>query len=179
MQEKTCCFTGHRNILSADREEIARQLGKTITELIHAGIDRFIAGGARGFDTLAAQAVLLLRKSYPDIRLILALPCLSQTKCWSIEDIAVYEAIKSQADEIVYTAQNYTRGCMHKRNRYMVDSSGICVCCWIKDKGGTAYTVHYAEKKGLKIINIAQRLGHDAEEPEANGLNGGKNVGQL
>ena len=155
MQKKTCCFTGHRNILSADQEEIALQLEKTITELIHAGIDRFIAGGARGFDTLAAQTVLLLRKRYPDIKLILALPCLSQTKGWCKNDVAVYETIKSQADEIVYTAQDYTRGCMHKRNRYMVDSSSVCVCCWMRDKGGTAYTVHYAEKKGLKIINIA------------------------
>lgn len=157
MLEKTCCFTGHRNILSAEREEIARQLEKTVAELIHAGIERFITGGARGFDTLAAQAVLLLRKRYLDIKLILALPCLSQTRGWNKKDITVYETIKSQADEIVYTSQDYTRGCMHKRNRYMVDNSGLCVCCWIRDKGGTAYTVHYAERKGLKIINIAQR----------------------
>ena len=163
MLEKTCCFTGHRNILSAEREEIARQLEKTVTELIHAGIDRFITGGARGFDTLAAQAVLLLRKRYPDIKLILALPCLSQTRGWNKKDITVYETIKSQADEIVYTSQDYTRGCMHKRNRYMVDNSGLCVCCWIRDKGGTAYTVHYAEKKGLRIINIAQRPAPNAE----------------
>ena len=162
-RENTCCFTGHRSILPSDREEITRQLEKTIVELIHAGIDRFIAGGARGFDTLAAQTVLLLRKEYPDIRLILALPCLSQTRGWCKKDIAAYETIKSQADEIVYTSQDYTRGCMHKRNRYMVDNSGICVCCWIRDKGGTAYTVHYAEKKGLKIINTAQRPVSDTE----------------
>ena len=68
---------------------------------------------------------------------------------------------------------------MHKRNRYMVDSSGICICYWIRDKGGTAYTVRYAEKKSLKIINIAQRPVQDAEKPEVNGQNGGKNVGQL
>ena len=49
-RENTCCFTGHRSILSSDREEITRQLEKTIVELIHVGIDRFIAGGARGFD---------------------------------------------------------------------------------------------------------------------------------
>ncbi|MDE7245257.1 MAG: DUF1273 domain-containing protein [Oscillospiraceae bacterium] len=169
MQKKTCCFTGHRNILSADREVIACRLEKTIVELIHAGIDRFVAGGARGFDTLAAQAVLQLRKRYPDIKLILALPCLTQTRGWSTKNIAVYETIKSQADEIVYISQDYTRGCMYKRNRYLVDSSGICVCFWNREKGGTAYTVHYAEKKGLKIINIAQPPVYDAEEPEANG----------
>ena len=168
MQKKTCCFTGHRSILSADQEETTRQLENTIAELIHAGIDRFVTGGARGFDTLAAQAVLLLRKKYPDIKLILALPCLSQTRGWCKKDIMAYETIKSQADEIIYTSQNYTRGCMHKRNRYMVDRSSICVCYCLRDKGGTAYTVYYAEKKGLKIINIAQRLAHNAEVPVTN-----------
>ena len=60
-----------------------------------------------------------------------------------------------QADHVVYTAQQYTRGCMHRRNRYLVDNSGICVCYLTKERGGTAYTVNYAEKHKLEIINIA------------------------
>ncbi|WP_297983767.1 hypothetical protein [uncultured Oscillibacter sp.] len=56
---------------------------------------------------------------------------------------------------VVYTAQQYTRGCMHKRNRYLVDNSGVCVCYLTKERGGTAYTVNYAEKRKLEIINIA------------------------
>lgn len=105
--------------------------------------------------TLAAQTVLRLRERYPDIKLILALPCLNQTKRWCESDIAVYETIKAQADEVVFTSQDYSRGCMHKRNRYMVDNSSVCVCYCTGDKGGTAYTVHYAKKRGLKLINIS------------------------
>lgn len=55
----------------------------------------FGAGGALGFDTLAAQCVLSLRKRYSHIKLILVLPCTTQTKGWSKDDIAVYEEIKS------------------------------------------------------------------------------------
>ena len=62
--------------------------------------------------------------------------------------------------KVVYTAQQYTRGCMHKRNRHLVNYSGVCVCYLTKDSGGTAYTVQYAKGEGLEIINIAQN-----EEP--------------
>ena len=44
---------------------------------------------------------------------------------------------------------------MHKRNRHLVDNSSVCVCYLNKENGGTAYTVRYAGKKGLEIINLA------------------------
>lgn len=50
------------------------------------------------------------------------------------------------------------RGCMHKRNRYMVDNSNYCICCLTEEKDGTAYTVSYAKKQNLKIINLANLL---------------------
>lgn len=68
-----------------------------------------------------------------------------------------YERIKAQADKVVYTAQQYTSGCMHRRNRHLVDNSSVCVCYLTKDSGGTAYTVQYAERQELKIINIAHK----------------------
>lgn len=157
MRKRTCCFTGHRNIPPGEREELAQRLEKTILRLYQNGIRYFGAGGALGFDTLAARAVLRLREECPGIRLILVLPCPSQTKGWKPQDAAEYERIKSHADEVIYTSQEYTRGCMHKRNRYLVDHSGICVCFLTKDSGGTAYTVRYARTHGLEIINLAHR----------------------
>lgn len=56
---------------------------------------------------------------------------------------------------MVYTAQQYTKGCMHKRNRHLVDNSSVCVCYLNRESGGTAYTVNYAKKNGLEIINLA------------------------
>ncbi len=155
MKEKTCCFTGHRIIPPEEREELVRKLEETIAHLYQQGIRYFEAGGALGFDTLAAQAVLRLREKCPGIKLTLVLPCLSQTKGWRPEDAAEYERIKSQAVEVIYTSQEYTRGCMHKRNRYLADHSGVCVCYLTRNSGGTAYTVRYAKSHGLEIINLA------------------------
>lgn len=156
MREKTCCFTGHRDLPFLKRKMIARKLEQTVIGLIQSGVQYFEAGGALGFDTLAAQTVLKLKKEYPHIKLILVLPCLSQTKGWREEDIQIYETIKAAADKVVYTSQQYTRDCMHKRNRHLVDHSGVCICYLTESNGGTAYTVNYANKHGLKIINLAE-----------------------
>ena len=44
---------------------------------------------------------------------------------------------------------------MSKRNRYMVDSSGYCICYVTQKKGGSYYTMNYAKEAGLGIINLA------------------------
>ena len=155
MKEKTCCFTGHRRIPEKDYAVIKEGLEKIILELYNKGIRFFEAGGALGFDTLAAESVLRLRESCPELRLILVLPCLDQTKGWKAGDVERYEEIKRQADKTVYTGQEYTPGCMHTRNRRLVDDSSVCVCYQTRSRGGTAYTVDYAKKKGLKAINLA------------------------
>lgn len=157
MRSKTCCFTGHRRLPESQKEEIAQALESAVLSMIHSGYRYFGAGGALGFDTLAAKTVLRLRQRYPDIRLILVLPCVSQADKWPPVDVAVYRKIMEQADKVVYTSHAYTAGCMFKRNRHLVDHSSVCICYLEKATGGTAYTVDYARKNGLRIINIAEK----------------------
>ena len=164
MREQTCCFTGHRRIPTEEQAAITGRLERVIVRLYHRGIRYYGAGGALGFDTLASQTVIHLRESCPGMKLILVLPCLTQTRGWRPEDVAEYERIKSQADKIVYTSQQYTPGCMHKRNRHLVDNSSVCIYYLTKDSGGTAYTVDYARRKGLKIINLADPKDQAFEE---------------
>lgn len=94
MRDKTCCFTGHRKIPAEQYERIVERLESEITALIHQGVQYFGAGGALGFDTMAAKTVLRLRERYPQIRLILVLPC-KKANSWSQGDRATYENIKS------------------------------------------------------------------------------------
>lgn len=150
MKEKTCCFTGHRIIPENKREQIVARLEKTIIELYQQGVVYYGAGGALGFDTIAADTILRLREIYPKLKLILVLPCESQTEKWkNAKDIEQYNQIKNQADKIRYTSREYTSDCMHKRNRHLVDNSSVCVCCQTKPSGETAYTVKYAHQNGL------------------------------
>lgn len=153
---KTCCFTGHRKIPPESFEEISRRLETTLIQLIEKGYMYFGTGGALGFDTLAAQTVLKLKTAYPYIKLILVLPCESQAEHWKKEDKMIYENIKAKADKAVYTSKAYFIGCMHKRNRHLVDNSSSCVCYLTKETGGTSYTVNYAKKKMLTVYNVAK-----------------------
>lgn len=155
-RSKTCCFTGHRDISTAQRSALEGRLRETIIALAERGVIYYGAGGALGFDTLAALAVLALKAEMPQLRLILVLPCLSQTRGWPEADRQVYEAIKSRADKVRYISERYTADCMFRRNRHLVDDSGICVCYMSRPTGGTAYTVKYARQRGLEIINLVQ-----------------------
>ena len=150
MKSKAACFTGHRTLPEENLPEIAERLENALIALIEQDYCYFSAGGALGFDTLAAQTVLRLRERYPQIRLILVLPCRSQTRGWSQADIDIYEEIKRRADKVTYTSENYFRGCMQKRNRHLVDNSSICICYLTKPTGGTAYTVNYARRCSLQ-----------------------------
>ena len=118
----SCCFTGHRNIPQRKSRQIQERLRNEIVTAIQDGYTFFYAGGAIGFDTMAAQAVL--------------------------EDIDEYERIRVLADEIIYTSEENKKGCMHKRNRYLVDHSSLCICYMTRKSGGTAYTVEYATSNG-------------------------------
>ncbi len=68
MRNKTCCFTGHREIPAIQYNLIQQQLEQTILSLIQSGYRYFGAGGALGFDTMAALTVLHFRQRYPWIR---------------------------------------------------------------------------------------------------------------
>ena len=151
MKEETCCFTGHREIEAGDAATIEKKTEAAVREKIAAGYRFFGVGGALGFDTIAAKAVLSLKKEFPDVALILVLPCRDQTKYWKKEDIAVYEDILSRADKCVYTSESYFRGCMQKRNRHLVDHSSACIAYLRQEEGGAAYTVEYARAQGLSI----------------------------
>ncbi len=127
---------------------------REVMRLIDRGVSLFVVGGARGFDMLAAEVVLDLKNIYQHIRLHLLIPCENQTKGWQIEDVVRYDAVKCATDHIEVLSKNYYRGCMHVRNRRMVDQSAYCISYLRKESGGTAYTVRYAKQKGACVICI-------------------------
>ena len=155
MREKTACFTGHRDIPKKDIRKIRKNTLNAIIKAYENGYRYFGNGGAIGFDLLSAECVLAPKKQCPEIKLILVLPCHGQTKYWSDSEIRKYERILKKADKAVYTAEHYCKGCMQKRNQHLVNNSSLCICYLTKNTGGTYYTVDYAKKNGLKIINTA------------------------
>lgn len=155
LKSRTCCFTGHRRIPVDEYETVKLRLRDAVIKVIQNGYCYFGAGGSWGFDMLAAQTVIELKELYPNIYLILVLPCKIQTKYWSVDNKKEYDRILCSADKVVWTSEEYTRDCMFKRNRHLVDNSSLCICYLTKDTGGTAFTVEYAFSKRLSIVNIS------------------------
>ncbi len=159
MKEKTCCFTGHRAISNNKIKPLRTLLRAEITELIDKGYTRFLAGGALGFDTLAAIEVLSLKKLYPHIELVLIFPYKDQTRGWSTQNVELYEKIKLHCDSYIYVEEEYSIPAIFKRNRLLVDNSSICISYLTRNTGGTAYTANYAREQGIEVINLASVVG--------------------
>lgn len=151
---KTCCFTGHRRLPKDKIQQIVIRLNQEVDNLISQGVTDFISGGALGFDQIAASLIVAKKEMGHNIRLIFALPCKNQDEQWSFEQKRLYHNLLGEADEIIYVSEEYTDGCMKKRNQYMVDRSAYCICALIYPTGGTAQTVKYARRNSIIIRNV-------------------------
>lgn len=153
--EVICCFTGHRNIEDKMWYCMPEVLRPIIRRLAESGVTTFRAGGAYGFDNYAALNVLLLKQTFPEIKLELCLPCPDQADKWPRSEQNIYHRIVKECDFFSYAEPRYVRGCMHKRNRMLVDGATYCIAFYDgKSSGGTAYTVNYAETHGVRVINL-------------------------
>lgn len=157
---KTVCFTGHRR-MNDDIELIQKQLEKTVKKLIYHGYRIFISGGALGFDTLAGNTILKLKKKYPWIYLWVVFPFnrpFVHELNWSMADIENYKAFLMKADKISFLCPDYVSGCYYERDRFLVNNSSLCIAYQTRNQGGTAYTVNYAKEQGIPVINIASLI---------------------
>lgn len=153
-QEKTVCFTGHRTIPAQEIRTLKKRLRTVIAEQIERGATCFRTGGAMGFDTLAAEAVLELRARHPHIRLELFLPFPEQVFHWPADAARAYERILKKADRVHYTCPSYSMAAYRLRNRQLVEGAEVCIAYLTDSDGGTAYTCSLALKKGLEFINL-------------------------
>lgn len=75
--DRSCCFCGRRTIPAGELPLLEQRLGEEIARLAGRGVTRFLTGGAPGFDTLAARAVLRARGSPDPARKIMKIPAFS------------------------------------------------------------------------------------------------------
>lgn len=156
---KKICFTGHRRV--SDPKNIYDRLLVLLERLINEGVEEFFAGGAIGFDSISALAVIQLREKYPNIKLRLVLPCSNeeQTFNWTRKQKTEFMKVLSLADSVEYTSGHYTDDCMKKRNARLVEHGDGCVCYYRgRFKTGTGQTVRMAAEKGIPVYNLAESI---------------------
>ena len=160
--EIACCFTGYRpekfnfDLLEENSEYIQFQdkLLTTVFDIIDSEkVNTFYCGGARGFDIIAAEIVLLLKKKR-DIKLKMIIPFKNFANGLGVWRER-YENIIKNADEVIYIQEEYSLSSFNKRNRYMIERSLIVLTFFDGKSGGTKNTIEYAQKNGRHIINLA------------------------
>ena len=147
----TCCFIGPQNLPKDKIEYIVMCLNQKIDILINKGIKTFITGGAFGLDQIAASLVIVKKRLGMDIRLILVLPCKNLDGHCSVEQKKLYQNLLAEVDGLIYMSEEYTDGCMEKRDSYMVDNSAYCICA-----NGMEQAAKYAKQRGLTVINVLE-----------------------
>ena len=157
------CFTGHRPQklpwgFNEKDERCQKMRIKAIIEIedaVQKGYHTFYCGMALGFDMICAEIVLELKKKYPHIKLIGALPCRNQTERWTDQkQIDRYNYLITQLDDIRCIYDIYEDGCLLERNRFMINNSSLVIALFNGLSGGTKSTIGYAKKQGKEIIII-------------------------
>ncbi|MBD5130638.1 MAG: DUF1273 domain-containing protein [Ruminococcaceae bacterium] len=145
-------FFGEDDPMCVDLKE---RLSEQIEKLINDGADEFYTGMALGVDTWAAEAVLEHKKAHPGIKLTAVIPCPEQSDKWTDEDKARYRSILERCDRTMTISPHYTKDCMLKRNRALVELCDVLVAVYDGKRGGTQYTVNFAKKSGKSTVLIA------------------------
>ena len=140
----SCCFSGHRpgklpwGDDEGDRRCLAlkERLWNEMEAAYERGYRHFICGMAQGCDLYFCELALALRQLHGDVTVEAAIPCPSQAEGWSM------------------VQQQYSSGCMQRRNRYMVDHASLLIAVHDGLPGGTRRTIEYALRRGIGIVDI-------------------------
>lgn len=150
-----CCFTGHRpEKLNISEQEIKSKLTVAIDSAIRDGFTTFISGMSRGVDMWAAEIVLNKRIVNSSLQLICESPYKGFERSWNLIEQKRYNNIIKNADSVIYLGEHYFHGCFQIRNCHMVNNSSRVISAYTGENGGTRYTVEYAQKRNIQVINI-------------------------
>ena len=153
-----CSFTGHRSIKAEHEQRLPALIDKAVEYAYSEGCREFLAGGAVGFDTLAARSVVRFRLSHPDVRLMLVLPCTNQDEKWRDSQRGAYEYLLSVADEVEYISEEYTENCMRERNFRLANRADIVIAYVGRNRSGAAQTARMADSMGKTVYNLYKFL---------------------
>jgi hypothetical protein len=151
MNRTTITFCGHKDI--SDRQLILNKLIETLEPYFKVNTPlTFYCGGYGGFDSVASQAIDVLRKTYSEIEVekIYVTPYIAAS-CKEKLD-----TLKNYYDEILYPPLENVplRFAISRRNEWMVENSDIVIAYVKYSWGGAAKTLEYAKRRKKNIILI-------------------------
>lgn len=158
----SCCFSGHRpgklpwGDDEGDRRCLAlkERLWNEMEAAYERGYRHFICGMAQGCDLYFCELAMALRQLHGDVTVEAAIPCPSQAEGWPAEQRLRWQRLVAACDYETMVQQQYSPGCMQRRNWYMVDHASLLIAVHDGLPGGTRRTIEYALRRGIGIVDI-------------------------
>lgn len=162
-RQESCCFTGHRpgklpwryNEQDPRCLDLKRRIADAVETAYEQGFRHFLCGMAQGCDLYFCESVLALRKRFSDVTVEAAIPCPTQPDSWPADQRERYRRLVAACDFETVVSSVYSSSCMQRRDRYMVDHAALLIAAFDGSAGGTRYTVEYAMRRGLDIVDIS------------------------
>lgn len=148
MRNKICTCFGHREIYT----DVSRDLSELLENLILShGVTEFWTGGRGSFDESFSLAVRVLKRRYPDIKLILIVPYFSS-------DLNTHKQLyESLYDDVVIPdilANVHPKAAITKRNQWMIEKCDYVITFVYRDFGGAHIAKKYAKQLGKTVFEI-------------------------
>ena len=161
-RQESCCFTGHRpgklpwkyNENDTRCLALKRRLADAVETAYEEGYRHFLCGMAMGCDLYFCECVLALRERHPEVTVEAAIPCPTQADTWPEVQRERYWRLVADCDFETMVSSEYAPSCMQRRDRYMVDHASLLIAAFDGSPGGTRYTVEYAMRRGLSIVDL-------------------------
>ena len=155
MNDRTCCFIGHRDI--KETEELKLKLVETIEKLItQNSVDTFLFGSKSRFNDLCYEIVSKIKEKYPQIKRIFVraeYPDINEQYTNYLLEVfedAYYPEHIRNSGKAAYVERNYE---MTNKSQYCIVYSDEQNAPTTR-KSGTKIAFDYAVKKEKQIINI-------------------------
>lgn len=158
----TCCFFGHRKIISDDK--LVNDITSAIENLIiNHHVDTFLFGSKSQFDRLCYKIVSRFKTKYPNLKRIYV-----RAEFPYIDD-QYRSYLLERYEDTYFPDQLYHAGkeVYIERNYEMIQNSKYAIIYYNKNyipphqhyklrpsKGGTKIAYEYAKQKGLLICNV-------------------------
>ena len=156
-RELCAAFTGHRPKglpWGCDESDprcvsLKEKLRAEIIAAYSRGARYFLSGMAEGTDLYAAEAVLELKRTLPDIELIAVFP-------YGSGNSPRQRRAAARAVSVVSIAPEYDGYCMMARNGFLARHCGSMICVFSGDtQSGTAATMRMASREGAALTILA------------------------
>lgn len=148
MCERSCCGFGHRDMF----KNIDAVLRQTLVNLIkQENVTLFYIGGMGEFDKIFSSTVRGLKRSFPDIKLVLVKPYFSNELNTNKEYYEnTYDGIYIPEE----SATTFHKKAITVRNRWMVDNADFIISGVYKDYGGAYDAVRYAQQNKKIVFKL-------------------------